>query len=370
MSTKVFSISAKESKKLFKPLFSIINATTVLPILEDVMISQNGVLKLTATDLENVVIVEYPSESKEICDFCVPANKLKNFINNSLDDTIDFYLHGKEEYISIKSGGCKLKTVTDRVSDFPRLPVLENPTEIKMNGSIIIPSLVNALKFVSNDDLRPAMTGVCLIDYKDELCVVSTDAYRLYWNGVIKTPAFFKGKSMILNQKFVRIAVETFTEKQDIDISFDANYIVFKSGTTTLFGRLIDARYPDFSVVIPQPFNLTFYLIRKQTVAFLKLAQFFSNKSTFQLNLIVSKDSISAQTKDVDYSEEMEYNIPVFNASCEFDKFEFGVNIKFLQQLLTVNKKEEYIKINHSTSPTKAIIIDDCTLIMPLMLNQ
>jgi len=62
--------------------------------------------------------------------------------------------------------------------------------------------------------------------------------------------------------------------------------------------------------------------------------------------------------------------LPIYNPNKKIEKFYFGVNINFLQDALSVNKKDEYVYFEHMGNPTKGFVIDDCVLMMPLMLKD
>jgi DNA polymerase-3 subunit beta len=364
-----FSLSTKESKKTFAPLLSVINKSSVLPILGSVYVCDGigNKVSFTATDLENIVSIETGAiESATDSHFCtcIEAQTIKHFLNNSLEDEIFF--DGVPTGINISSGGFKLNEETYNPDQYPKSPVLSNEKEITLSFAKLKQLATFALKFVSSDDLRPAMTGVNICDREGILFIVATDAHRMYFKEICPTPKNLFGISAVIPAKFFRI-MNMMNSAEDIKLSFCDGHIKFSKNREFIISRLIDANYPKWWDVLAR-YDFKFFVIRKQLISFLKMAIAFCNKSTYQIVVRVGKSSISISGADFDQS--FEYSLPLYNPSENFDEFSFAVNMKMLKEMVELDSKEHYVKIEHSKQMTKSIIIDDCMLLMPLMIHN
>jgi DNA polymerase III subunit beta len=138
--------------------------------------------------------------------------------------------------------------------------------------------------------------------------------------------------------------------------------------------RLIDARFPDYKVVIPtdNPYRMT--VNRSDFQNALRRVSIFSNKSTYQVALQINGSELQLTAQDIDFSFEGNERM-----SCQYDgeDMQIAFNAKFLVEMLSGIAGEE-IKMELST-PTKAGIIKPIEedeneellmLVMPLMLNQ
>lgn len=365
-----FKINAYRERKRMKSLFTVINSSTIIPILEDVKISGHGnKLRFTCTDLETTVYYDIDSYLGDF-ELCVKAHHIRQLIRNAIDEELHFrtFVEKKTNYekIKIRSGDFSYTTILDDAKEFPKIPIIVGESKYKCMSQDIGHVLKNALLFVSNDDLRPALMGILMCDYKNQLHIVATDANRLFWYPLVKTPECFKGKRLILPQKGVRLMLETF-RSEEIEMTFNDLYAKFESEDKGVFLRLIDQRYPGFDQIIPK-YELSFYVIRKRMVAFLKLAEAFVNRGTKEIKITVSETTMNVFGGDPYFNNSLEFNLQVFNSTVKFQAFTFVVNLKYLQSLLTVNN-DEYVKISHSGSSKSAVIFDDCILIMPLYLN-
>jgi len=137
--------------------------------------------------------------------------------------------------------------------------------------------------------------------------------------------------------------------------------------------RLIDARFPDYKVVIPtdNPYKLT--VSRTDFQSALRRVSIFSNKSTNQVVLNIQGSELQLAAQDVDFSFEGTERM-----KCQYNGEDLSIafNARFLIEILNATDSAE-IKMELST-PTKAGIIKPTEqeeneelmmLVMPLMLN-
>jgi len=161
---------------------------------------------------------------------------------------------------------------------------------------------------------------------------------------------------------------------EEITLSYSSNHLFVKHGSTQMSCRLIDARFPDYKVVIPvdNPYKLV--VGKPDFQGALRRVSVFSNKSTNQVVLNITGSELQLAAQDVDFSFEGTERM-----KCQYDGEDLGIafNAKFLIEMLNALDTPE-IKVELST-PTKAGIIKPTEgeeneellmLVMPLMLNQ
>ncbi len=161
---------------------------------------------------------------------------------------------------------------------------------------------------------------------------------------------------------------------EELQVSYNTNHLFVKHGSTEMVCRLIDARFPDYKVVIPadNPYKLTVNKNDFQNA--LRRVSVFSNKSTNQVALTISGSELQLAAQDVDFSFEGNERM-----ACQYDgeDLQIAFNAKFLIEMLSAADTAEVV-VELST-PTKAGIIkpseqaeneDLLMLVMPLMLNN
>ncbi|HMT73606.1 MAG TPA: DNA polymerase III subunit beta, partial [Chitinophagaceae bacterium] len=254
-----FIASSSSLLKQLQHISGVINANTVLPILEDFLFEvEKNKLTVVATDLETVMRVQLDIEAKDSGKVCIPAKILMDSLKNIPEQPLTFNID-KNFAIEITSDNGKYKVMGENPDNFPKEPVADDTTSFTMTASALVTAINKTIFATSNDDLRPAMTGVFFELDKKGLQCVATDAHRLvrYKRTDVKCP---KTDSFIAPRKpltLLKAAIPSTDE--EITVSYNSNHLFVKHGTTQMSCRLIDARFPDYKVVIPadNPYKLT-----------------------------------------------------------------------------------------------------------------
>jgi DNA polymerase-3 subunit beta len=369
-----FIVSSSSLLKQLQHIAGVINANTVLPILEDFLFEvEKNKLSVIATDLETVMRIQLDIEAKESGKVCIPARILMDSLKNLPDQPLTFNID-KNSGIEITSDSGKYKVMGETADNFPKEPTADDTTSFKMTASALVTAINKTLFATSNDDLRPAMTGVFFELDKKGLQFVATDAHRLvrYKRKDVSCP---KNDSFIVPRKPLNLLKAAIPANDDeITINYNNNHLFVKHGSTQMSCRLIDARFPDYKVVIPSdnPYKLT--VNRNDFQSALRRVSVFSNKSTNQVALNITGSELQLAAQDVDFSFEGNERM-----KCQYNGEDLMIafNARFLIEMLSATDSDE-VNMELST-PTKAGLLkpveqdeneDLLMLVMPLMLNQ
>jgi len=296
-------------------------------------------------------------------------DSLKNIPEQPLTFNID-----KNFAVEITSSNGKYKVMGENPDNFPKEPVADVATSFNLTSSALVTAINKTLFAVSNDDLRPAMTGVYFELATNGITCVATDAHRLvrFKRSDVNCP---KPDTFIVPKKPLNLLKSALPQNDDaLDVSYNSNHLFVKHNGTELVCRLIDARFPDYKVVIPgdNPYKLT--VNKNDFQSALRRVSVFSNKSTNQVALTISGSELQLASQDIDFSFEGNERM-----TCQYDgeDLQIAFNARFLIEMLNAADTEEII-IELST-PTKAGIIKPTEaeedeellmLVMPLMLNN
>jgi DNA polymerase-3 subunit beta len=369
-----FIVSSSALLKQLQQINGVISANTVLPILEDFLfdIDKNS-LTVVATDLETVMKIQLDIEAKDSGKVCIPAKILMDSLKNLPEQPLTFNIDTNYG-VEITSDNGKYKVMGENPDNFPKEPTADDANSFTMGSSALVTAINKTLFAVSTDDLRPAMTGVYFELDKKGLTAVATDAHRLvkFRRKDVSCP---KSDNFIVPKKPLSLLKNALPDNDDeLQISYNNNHLFVSHGSTQMVCRLIDARFPDYKVVIPteNPYQMTVNRIEFQNA--LRRVSVFSNKSTNQVALQISGSELQLAAQDVDFSFEGNERM-----GCHYDgeDMQIAFNAKFMVEMLGSTQSKE-VKLELST-PTKAGIIKPLEedeneellmLVMPLMLNQ
>jgi DNA polymerase-3 subunit beta len=369
-----FIVSSSSLLKHLQQISGVINANTVLPILEDFLFEINDKkLNVVATDLETVMRVQMDVESKTNGKVCIPAKILLDSLKNIADQPLTFNID-KNFAVEITSDNGKYKVMGENPDNFPKEPAADDTTGFTMASSALLTAINKTLFAVSSDDLRPAMTGVFFELTKDSVQFVATDAHRLVRYKRTDTKAS-KTDSFIVPKKPLNLLKNALPDNDDeLTVSYNSNHLFVNHGSTQMICRLIDARFPDYKVVIPADNPYALIVNKGDFQNALRRVNVFSNKSTNQVALNITGSELQMAAQDVDFSFEGNERM-----NCQYDgeDLQIAFNAKFLIEMLNAADTDD-VRLELST-PTKAGLIkpteqdagsDLLMLVMPLMLNN
>jgi DNA polymerase III subunit beta len=370
-----FIVNSAYLLKQLSNINGVITTNPVVPILENFLFElEKGGLTVTASDLQTSMITEIQVESKEKGSIAVPARILLDTLKNLPEQPVTFSIDESTYSVEIISDNGRYKLSGENATDFPKVPVVSNDFSAEISTEVLSRAVNNTIFATSNDELRPAMTGVYVNLGEKNTTFVATDGHRLvrYRRADVKSE---NGNSIIIPRKALNLLKATLpSENTDVSLNFNMSNAFFKFGNIKMICRLIDERFPDYDNVIPTANNITMTIERNDLLGALKRISIYANKTTHQVRLKITGSELQISAEDLDFSNEANERL-----SCEHDgeDIEIGFNAKFLIEMLS-NCDSDKIRLTMS-APNKAGVIlpvekdeseDILMLVMPVMLNQ
>ncbi len=369
-----FSVSSTELLKNLQVAAGALGSNPVLPILEDFLFRiENKQLTISASDLEVSISTSIEVMADDDFTVAVPAKILLETLKALPQQPVTFNVNPDNFAIEITSSYGKYRLAGENGADFPALPESEEVDRVKINSQYLHEGIAKTSFATSNDDLRPAMTGVYFqVDF-NKLILVATDAHKLvkfsthHLAGEVAT-------SFIVPKKALNLLKNALPANDAVTLAFNKANAFFSFGSTNLVCRLIDARYPDYNAVIPVENPNQLAVVRGDFQNSLKRIAIYANKTTNQVVLDMNDKSLTISAQDIDFSNEATEQMV-----CEYNgnPMKIAFNAKFLVEMLGVLDSDE-VKIDLST-PSRAGILtpveenndrDILMLVMPVMINN
>lgn len=369
-----FSVSSSELLKRLQMAGGAIASNPVLPILEDFLFSiSDNKLSIAATDLETSITTDLEVTADSDGTVAVPAKILLETLKALPQQPITFSINDDNYAIELTSAYGKYRLAGENGEDFPKIPEPDGVDTVTIPGHIVAHAINRTLFATSNDELRPAMTGVFFqVDF-GKLTLVATDAHKLVKYAYHDLSSEVN-TSFIIPKKALNLLKNALPDTEDVTMSFNKANAFFSFGDTRLVCRLIDSRYPDYNAVIPVDNPNTLSLQREDFQNCLRRIAIYANKTTNQVILNINDGSLTVSAQDLDFSNEATEQL---SCSYEGEPLTIGFNAKFLIEMLGVLQSEE-VKMELST-PTRAGILlpveeqeeeDILMLVMPVMLSN
>lgn len=370
-----FIVNSVYLLKQLSHINGVITTNPVVPILENFLFElEKGSLVVTASDLQTSMITELQVESKEKGSIAVPARILLETLKNLPEQPVTFSIDESTYSVEIISDNGRYKLSGENATDFPKVPSVSNDFSAEVSSDVLARAINNTIFATSNDELRPAMTGVYMNLGDKSTTFVSTDGHRLvrYRRNDVKSE---NGNAIIIPRKALNLLKTTLpAENTSVSLDFNMSNAFFKFGNIRMICRLIDERFPDYENVIPTGNDIKMTIDRSELLGALKRISIYANKTTHQVRLKITGSELQISAEDLDFSNEANERL-----SCEHEgeDIEIGFNARFLIEMLT-NIDSDKIQLTMS-APNKAGVIlpaekdqgeDILMLVMPVMLNQ
>ncbi|MFQ5559127.1 MAG: DNA polymerase III subunit beta, partial [Nitrospinota bacterium] len=250
-----------------------------IPILSHVLIKAiDDQAWIFATDLKIGIKGSVPATVKREGRVTLPAKRIFDIVRELPDgdvlistDTADQSTY-ENQWINVCAGNYRSKIPCMPPEIFPEFPSFDKDYIIRFKPEILKNMIRKTILATSNEEGRPALTGVLMEVDSDNAVFVSTDGHRLsFVRTENKTPTE-KKHSLILPQKTCSELIK-FIEPVDEDILFALyeNQAVFRQGDLVLVSRLIEeGKYPRYEGVIPEKGESCAVLKKEELISSLK----------------------------------------------------------------------------------------------------
>ena len=352
-----FTINSNELTKMLVSASRVINTRNTLPILDNFKISAHEGFSVTASDMENTIIVSGFAEVSEAGGTCIPARVLTELVRGIDDKPLTFDID-KQAQITWEGGSFTLPVFD--VGDYP-INVNEADNRITLSGEVLIDALAKTFYAAGDDSLHPVMNGIFLDLENGHF--VATDAHKLVMYGV----APVEGCSLIISKKTAHL-LRNLLSPTPVDVEYNQKSVVFRFGGYVLTSRLVEGNFPNYKSIIPSnphrlEINRTAFLsvIRRVGVC-------SSEANLVRLKITGEKVVVSAQDMDYGISAQEEIRC-VYRG----EDMEIGFKGSMLTEVLS-SLDSDRVQVALQSKDKPAIFTpisedDVLALLMPMMIQ-
>ncbi len=370
-----FSVSKKDFFEALQKVIGVVPQKTTISILTCILMDlRNGILHLTGTDLEISITTTLSVNSEEEGSVAIPAKILLEIVRELPDVPLQISSDADNKLI-IKTEKGEYKLATQPKEDFPKISVEEGELAFQLDSELLSHMAEKTMFAVSNDELRPALTGINMELLPGEMRFVATDGHRL---AKITTGNILLGddvrRNLIIPTKTLHLLLRNMQSAEKCGIQIGEDHIVFSLQNAIIYSKLISGTYPNYERVLPKDNDKYLQINRELLISSLRRVSIFSSSLTRQVRLIVSNTEVTIRSEDIEFGAEAKEVIP---AKFSDSWLQIGYNSIYLMDVLRHLVGEEIIfELKDGTS---AAIIrqvekdekeDVLMLLMPIRINE
>ena len=155
-------------------------ARSTLPQTSHVLIaSEEGRLKLAATNLEIAITSWIGAKVEEEGAITVPARLLSDFVNSLPNEPIEMTLTPRGRQLRIVCARNEASVAGMDANDFPPIPAIRDGAPLKLDP-VSLRTAINQVEFAAAADVtRPVLTGIHILMEDSDLTLAAADGFRL-----------------------------------------------------------------------------------------------------------------------------------------------------------------------------------------------
>jgi len=269
-------------------LSSAIPSKHGMTILQCVRIdSDNGIVKLTGSNMEMQIDTEINAETKGQLKTCIDAKKLGDFVKVSGKQIIDITTKDDKAILKAKSRSTIAILPYD---NFPDLDVnLNDSITVTIPGKELARALSVVGSSVSVGDARFQLNGYGVVVNDGVLTIVGTNGCQL---SIVDIDVVSSGNIECIIPKATGLAIAKIFSDGDITMVISKNSLSVSDGVNRLIGRNIDAKYPKYDKIF-DPVREDLIIDKNELLSGIEAARLSSETSKNAVSFNIGTDALN-----------------------------------------------------------------------------
>ena len=340
---------------LLKPLSAvngIVERRHTLPILSNLLLEGgNGIISLTATDLEMQISMSVESEAAETFATTVSAKKLLD-ICRSLPEGSQIRLADQDSKLQVSAGRSKFNLQTLPAADYPTMTRTPNAQLTLHMAQKNFRHLLRQVEFsMAQQDIRYYLNGLLLEVNDERLHVVGTDGHRLSYICTDLGQSFDK-QEVILPRKTVTELIKLLDDVDDeVSIEISSNQANFTFSNIRLISKVIDGKFQDYNRVIQVEHKNHIGLNRLEVLQAMQRASILSNEKYRGIRMVLGANSLRLVSSNSE-QEEAEEELEIVYAG---EPLDVGFNVTYLIDVLN-NVQSETVEFSFADANSSCLV--------------
>ncbi|MDD4310735.1 MAG: DNA polymerase III subunit beta [Candidatus Cloacimonetes bacterium] len=363
------SIEKKDLITHIQHLATIVPAKNTSPILTNYLINvsqETNSVRITASDLELTVVVEFPAAVSEGGTIAVSARHFNEIINFMPDAMVNLWRH--EELLMIQCGKVDFNLLIADHTLFPVIPETKLENAISLDAALFNRMISKTHFAVSVDVNRAVLTGVCWKIFPDHHLMAATDGRKVseikILDSMLMPPQdptesveenIFTDQQQSYIEKVIPVKTLLFLQKiydpeyKEMNVSIGRNKMMFSYGKYFVFSQVIEHKYPEYQKAFPLDLPNKFVIDREALRTAIRRVALVAPDDNLRIRFELDNDRFEVNTSNRDTGDGKQ-NMDNYN----YEGGSTGVsfNYKYMLSILeAVDSDKAIIKLGSSKDP-------------------
>ena len=315
---------------------------STLPITANVLLSSDeGRLKLSATNLEIALSCWIGAEVETEGAITVPARLLTDFVNSLPSEQIEMTLAQRSRQLKLVCARNEANIGGMDADDFPPIPTVEDGGSLELDPETLHKAISQVIIAAATDDSRPVLTGVDVVMEGDQLTLAAADGFRLSVRHLKLAKEVPERVEVIIPARALaelnRLLPE---ETEPVEMTFNATrtQALFKLKNIELVAQLLQGTFPNYSQLIPDSHESRAVVDVGDFLRETRIAAIFARDGSgiIRIQCIAGEELAPGKMTISARAEEIGDNMGEIDAAVEGDAAKIAFNSKYLQDFLQV----------------------------------
>ncbi|MBA2362303.1 MAG: DNA polymerase III subunit beta [Chloroflexia bacterium] len=317
-----------------------VSARSTLPILSNILLStENGRLKLAATNLELGITTWIDAEVEQEGTITIPARLLTDFVNTLPSEKVQIELTSGHK-VRVSAGHSSADIHGMDAEDFPVIPTVTDEPTVRIEPGLLKEMISQVAFAAASDDSRPVLAGVLVKFESGNLTMAAADGFRL----AVKeheVDVETTGISVIVPAKALDALARLIgdaEEKVEITVTPNRSQILFHSENVDIISRLVDGNFPNYMQIVPKQHETRTVVDTQEFLRATRRAFIFARDSqnVVRLQLEPGDDLTPGRILITATAAEMGSGADELQATIEGAGGQIAFNAKYLADVLAV----------------------------------
>ncbi|MDQ6644332.1 MAG: DNA polymerase III subunit beta, partial [Chloroflexota bacterium] len=257
---------------------------STLPILANILLAtDNGRLKLSATNLEIGINCWVDCQIHEEGSTTVPAKLFTDFVNSLSQTSVDIAVLDDSNKMNIKSEDSSANIKGMDPSEFPMIPSAEGgEPPVILEASMLKEMIAEVVIAASEDESRPVFTGVLVQVGNEQVTFAAADAFRLAVRSAPLPGDNTSHGDILIPARTLSELARILPSEGAVQMIVTPNrsQVLFHTEQIDLVSRLIEGNFPNYRQIIPKEHTTRAVVDTKTFAARVKSAALFARDSS------------------------------------------------------------------------------------------
>ena len=324
-----FSIEKSPVLKELALTQGVVEKKTTIPILSNLLIeAEEGILRISATDLDLGMCCHCPAKVKSAGSGTIPAKRLLEIVRSLPEAEVHFKAL-ENHWVQVTCERSSFKLVGMARDNFPMLPTVP-PALATLPANVFATAIQKTIFAISNEESRYTLNGGLLLLKPGSVTMVATDGHRLALvEREIEVPGLKNELKLLIPKKAMGELVRLLSEGEGelpVSISKDESHLFFSLGQRILICRMLTGQFPNYEAVLPRENNRVVELDKETISAAVSRVALLADERSRAVRMHLEKGQLEISSSSGEYGEARE----VLDASYQDEAMQIGFNYQYL----------------------------------------